>query len=1075
MSARRLRPSSPPPSAVVFGALLVALGLTAAGDTAARSPGAELPAFARLDTTYDASDLRVLDWALFNVSKYYVEPERIDPRRMAIAGMEGLERAIPQVLVQPQGDPDKAVVVRVRVGTAERDFQVGDVEALWSVGKRLREVFRFVRRSSELDDDALQAAEYAIVEGVLATLDPHTNLLRPDDFDTMKTSTKGSFGGLGIEVGMRDGMITVTRVIDGTPAAKVGMKAMDRIVQIDEESTVTMPLSDAVDRLRGAPGTTVAVYVRRDGLDKPKRLVVTRDIITLDSVIGTVLPGVDAQGAPVKVGLLQLNRNFSQTTGKEVRAKLSEFEKEGVRGVILDMRDNPGGLLTAGVEVADAFLKTGTIVSTVGPSSPREELRADGRYDFPDLPLVVLVDQGSASATEIVAGALRNLGRAVLVGRRTFGKGSVQVLNDRKVGDKELALKLTIAQYLIPGDISIQSVGVSPDLETIPIYVGEEYIAYQGRKRFDLVREESLATHLISKRADPSQKITAGPLYFLGYGSIGDDDAADGKKDKDKDKDKKPRARPLRSDEMSADLALEDPEVRMARDLVVWAPTPSRDGILARLGDFVGQQERLEAERLRRSLAARGIDWSAGPPPPAGKGARLRVNASTDRPGDLIRGGDTGTLTLTVTNTGDAPAYQVRAISESDYGYLDERELLIGRVDPGQTKSATLKLSVNEHELSRTDRVDFAVHDQHGAAVDPASRLGLEISGEGLPRPLFAFGYQLLDDPALGGGVKGNGDGILQVGERVRLRVTVRNDGEGPALDAWVNLRNRVGDAVFLHSGREQLKAMKPGESRVVELDFEARKAPAKGPVEFQLTVSDAKIGATLAEKVAFPVADPPVAFTAASGALQAMGPVDLYAAPSAGARPIARVDAGAPLKLVGRSESGWAKVLLDPRRPAFVRAAELQPAAKAPAGPAKVTDVLSVSPPRITLQGAVTQVSGDTLTLQGVATDEQAVRDMFITVYNPARNLFGNQEKVFYKAAEDPARGALEFTADIPLTPGNNLIEIHVRESADVVATRQMWVLRTSGLLEARREAAQLKAGGKLSVDTLAPPGARP
>jgi carboxyl-terminal processing protease len=180
------------------------------------------------------------------------------------------------------------------------------------------------------------------------------------------------------------------------------------------------------------------------------------------------------------------------------------------------MRDNPGGLLTAAVEVADAFLKTGTIVSTVGSSSPREELAADDRYDFPNLPVVVLIDQGSASATEIVAGALRNLGRAVLVGRRTFGKGSVQVLHDRKVGDKELALKLTIAQYLTPGDISIQSVGVSPDLETIPVLITKDYTAYHGRKRFDLVREESLASHLTSTKADPSHKIAAGPLYFLG-------------------------------------------------------------------------------------------------------------------------------------------------------------------------------------------------------------------------------------------------------------------------------------------------------------------------------------------------------------------------------------------------------------------------------------------------------------------------------------------------------------------------------------------------------------------------------
>src|SRR5690606_37257591 len=207
------------------------------------------------------------------------------------------------------------------------------------------------------------------------------------------------------------------------------------------------------------------------------------------------------------------------TTGRELRAKLDEFEEAGVEGIVLDLRDNPGGLLTAAVEVADAFLSAGTIVSTVGVSSPEEVSRATERYDSIDKPLVVLVDQASASASEIVAGALRNLGRAVLVGRRTSGTGAVQVRHERKGSEKELALKLTIAHYLPPGDVSIQSVGVAPDLETVPVWIGEEYLAYYGRNRFDLLREESLAEHLEYATAR-AQKTEFGPLYFLEPGSV---------------------------------------------------------------------------------------------------------------------------------------------------------------------------------------------------------------------------------------------------------------------------------------------------------------------------------------------------------------------------------------------------------------------------------------------------------------------------------------------------------------------------------------------------------------------------
>lgn len=1052
--------------AIVFGSFALALALTALRDTEALAHRGEARGPGRASQAYDAADLRILDWTLWYVAKYYVEPERINPHRMTVAGLEGLEQAIPQVLVEPIGGAAKAERVRVRVGTAEQEFQIGDVEALWAVGTHVREVFRYITKNTTLTDEDRRNAEYAIVEGVLGTLDPHTNLLRPDEFDVMKTSTKGSFGGLGIEVGMREGMITVIRVIDGNPAAKAGLESGDRIVQIEEESTVTMNLNEAVDHMRGEPGTAVTLHIRREGVDKPKRYRITRDVITLDSVTGQVLPGTDDKGNPVKVGLIQINRNFAQTTGKELRAKLMEFEKAGVRGVVLDMRDNPGGLLTAAVEVADAFLKSGVIVSTVGTSSPREDLSADDRYDFADLPVVVLIDQGSASATEIVAGALRNLGRAVVLGRRTFGKGSVQVLHDRKVGDKELALKLTIAQYLTPGDVSIQSVGVSPDLETVPVVVTKDYVAYHGRKRFDLVREESLAAHLTSTKADPSRKIAAGPLYFLSAGSDDGDD--DGKSDaeKKKDREKAKAARTDKAGNLTPEALLEDPEIRMARDLVVWAPAPSRDAMLAKIGDFVARQSALEDRRLTDAFARRGIDWAPGPAPAAGAGAVLRAAVKTDKKDNTVLAGESGTITVSVTNDGNAPAFQVRAFSDSDYAYFDERELLFGRIDPGQTRTATAKIMVGEHELSRTDRMEVQLFDQHASTTSPSSQRFIDIASAGIPRPDFALAYQLLDDPRAGPNIRGNGDGALQVGERVRMRVHVRNTGEGQALDAWVNLRNLVGDAVFLHTGREQLKALPSGEDRVVEFDLEVKKPPEGGEVKLQLSAHDAKIGVSLAQKLRFPLAASTVTITPASGSALCEAACDLVQSPLNPDLVVARGEAGSTFKVLGRAD-GWIRVDLDGKRSAFAR----EPAAKMTERPgkAKFGDVYAISPPRIALNSAPSLVDGERVRLGGTITDSEAVRDVFISVINPSRNIFGKPEKVFYQAAATPKDGRLEFSADIPLTPGNNFIEVRAREDEEVSATKHMWVLRTSGLQEARAAESSHKSSGKLSVDTLA------
>lgn len=1034
-----------------MGSLLAALGLTALGDTQAQAQRRDPRTHARLVPAHDATELRILDWALWNVSKYYVEPKRIDPKAMTMAGLEALENTIAEVLVEPQGDGKR---VRIRVGTAEQEFQIGEVEALWAVGPHVREVFRFVNRNTELTEDEQRKAEYAIVAGVLGTLDPHTNLLRPHDFAEMKASTKGSFGGLGIEVGMREGAITVIRVIDGNPASKVDMQAGDRIVQISSESTVTMTLNEAVGRLRGAAGTAVVLYVLRDGLERPKKLRITRATIKLDSVIGDILHTTDANGVAHKVGLVKIPRNFAQTTGKELRTKLDLFEKENVDGVVLDLRDNPGGLLNAAVEVADAFLDSGTIVSTVGVSSPREESRANDRYDFPNKPLVVLVDQGSASASEIVAGALRNLGRAVIIGRRTFGKGSVQVLHERKASDRELALKLTIAQYLTPGDVSIQSVGVSPDLETIPVWIGKEQISYFGRGRFDLLREESLASHLESDTAK-AQKISFGPLHFLDRGSLA------------KDGTKKPSSK-LKLEDATGDkrskLILEDPEVRIATELIMWAPSSDRDELLAKMKEFVDGETAKEQLRISSSLTARDVDWSAGPKPTAGA-AKLRVTVSSDKSDNVIKGGQRGTFTVTVANVGDAPAYQVRGITDSDYRYFDERELFFGRIEAGTSKSYKLKLSVSEHELSRTDRIDLHLSEQHGAKLAAGSATSLDISAEGLPRPQFAYGYQILDNPSLGKGISGNGDGMLQVGERVKLRVDISNQGEGPALDTWVTLRNRAGEALFLHTGRERLKEMQPGDTRVVELDFEVRSKPEFGEAQVQLTVSDNKIAEALSERIVFEVHDSGTKFSAAKSGIEFTTDAALYASPGKNRRVIARATTGTKLPVTGES-GDWYRVKLGDRQFAFARKADVTEKGRV-SKPGKTRRVYEVSPPKITLVGTVSKTEDEAVHLSGVATDDDELRDVFITVYNPSRNLFGDREKVFYQASADPSSGTLRFAADVPLTPGNNIIEVHARQNDDVVAIRRMWVLRTSGLKEARAAQATFQSNGQLRVDT--------
>src|SRR5690606_25771522 len=337
-----------------------------------------------------------------------------------------------------------------------------------------------------------------------------------------------------------------------------------------------------------------------------------------------------------------------------------------------------------------------------------------------------------------------------------------------------------------------------------------------------------------------------------------------------------------------------------------------------------------------------------------------------------------------------------------------------------------------------------------------------------LPRPQFAYGYQVIDDPKYGKGIVGNGDGALQPGERVRLRVHVANQGEGPALDTWVTLRNQIGSAVFLHTGRERLKEMQPGDMRVAELDLELRGEPENNQVELQLTVSDNKIAEALSETLVFPLQVTSDVLERIHQDVQTTQAIDLYASPRQGGRQlIGQAKAGAKFEATGKLGE-WYRLDLGDGRFGFARTSAFVPAPASVHKPSPTETVFEVSPPRVTLMGAVTQTDGESINLSGMAVDDEALRDVFIIVSNPSRNLFGQGEKVFYQANPNPKSGRLEFAAEVPLTPGNNLIEVHARQDDDVVATRRMWVLRTSGLAEARAQQADFHADGKLRVDTL-------
>jgi len=295
---------------------------------------------------------------------------------------------------------------------------------------------------------------YSAIKGTLRGLDPHSSFLDPESYREMQVETSGSFGGLGIEITLRDDILTVVAPIEGTPAYRVGLQPGDRIIKIDGLVTKDMQLADAVKRMRGKPATKVTLTIMREGFTEPKDFDITREQIRVHSVRSHDLGNGIAY---VKL------RQFQEQTPGDLSSALEKFSKNGMKALVLDLRNNPGGLLTAAVEVTEEFVDDGKLVVYTQGRVRNQNMRfsAHAKKSYPGLPMVVLVNQGSASASEIVAGALQDWGRAIVVGTQTFGKGSVQTIIPLSDGS---GLRLTTAKYFTPKGRTIHGKGITPDI-----------------------------------------------------------------------------------------------------------------------------------------------------------------------------------------------------------------------------------------------------------------------------------------------------------------------------------------------------------------------------------------------------------------------------------------------------------------------------------------------------------------------------------------------------------------------------------------------------------------------------------
>jgi putative carboxyl-terminal-processing protease, deltaproteobacterial len=996
---------------------------------------------------YELARAEIFTKALYYVNNQYFDKTRLDPRRMLVGALDFLQRDVPEILVDrfPEQDPKQ---VTVRVNGEQKTFPVERVDSPWTLRSTLQDIFRFIqpRLQPVAAKDAarhLVEIEMTATNGMLYTLDPHSVLLDVDSYKDMRTTTQGKFGGLGIVIEMdRKGRILVKKPMPDTPAIRAGLKAKDHIVRINNESTINMTLQEAVDRLRGEVGAPVDVYIERAATPAAKKFTIVRDFIRPPAIDPPPRVLTSPTAPAAKIGYFRV-LSFSANTESDLSRALAFFDREKVKGIIMDLRGNPGGLYDQAQKVADAFIESGVIVSMVGVGGAQRKDEHATRNGDSKVPLAVLVSQNSASASEIVAGAIKNLDRGVVIGETTFGKGSVQMLFDipspvpfgNKPEDDKLGLKLTTAQYLTPGDTSIQGVGVTPDVELVRMRVekknDEAWINLQNSTRRR--QESDYEWHLVN----PSVRKGTKPEEIVAYLYL--PTAAELRRRQDLDEIDTNLPDEDESDNVEPEEDRIDFPITLARDLLAQARTPRRLDLVNSSKALFDKVRADEDRRLSVALEKLGVDWSTGP---ANQGpGEIQVTLAAVAGEAQVKAGNTIKIRGTAKNVGSSTVYRVRAVLKSDNPLFDENEMVFGKIAPGTSKTYDLTVKASKSSLTRTDVIRA---DMSGQGTLRANSPEMTLNIEGKAHPLFAYSYQTIDD------VSGNRDGQVQRGERVRTLVKVKNIGQGAAVRTEAILRNGSGqEGILISAGRFETKELAPGASRTFTFVYEVGSDYRGDEYQLELVVADTVLGESVTDKIKVKLApagpapateDQPVTITRSEAVLRE-APVD-------NALVVGHAPKGTVWRSTGRI-GAFQRVEVESGRPAFVAAADVTPG-----GAVHGTFVpeWQVTPPILTVT-APTVVPGNTVHLKATASDDTEVKDVYIRVWNRDSKL--PPKKVFYLPNKGDKR-RLSFEADVPLWPGSNLVQVFARETNEIQSVQTVVVLDRGATAVAEKTGAQ-------------------
>lgn len=767
--------------------------------------------------TPDYNTIRQITRSVSLIQRHYYDPQRINPLKMLQSGLTGLSQQIPELIVTFSEKNDK---IEIKVGNTIQMIPLEKTARLYDILKPTAQIFTFVAKAyqGEIKPDK---REYAFISGMLEKLDPHSNLLPPEIFKEFKTQTEGEYGGIGIVVGIKDDDLTVIAPIEDTPSIKLGIRAEDKILEIDHIPTINMPLSEAVEKLRGKVGSSVTLTLKRKDKDSWE-VTIIREKIIIQSVKSKLVVKDKKRIAILRV------RSFQEDTFTDM---VKAIETMGsFDGVILDLRDNPGGLLDQSLEMADLFIKQGDLLYTVGADISKQEVtKATPDNEFGNQPVIVLVNQGSASASEIVAGALKNNDRALVIGAQTFGKGSVQSLFSLA---NEAAIKITIAQYLTPGHISIQAVGITPDIRIVPTRIMKD-------QPFDLWDDENYGEKNLDEHLENSKfLVQEKPAFQYRYLDT-----------TNPDKDQK-------ESEYTATInESKDYVLSVALNLITGSHLGTKNDLLQKAIPWLTSENKNQDKEITKALHEQQIDWSE-PPSETAKPIQLKfvttaeiIDKAKSTPLGKLMGGTEAIWKLKVTNQSEADLYRVIGVVKSENPIINQKEFIFGYLPHGDTRGASVNIKVPDDFSDFDEPTQIEIHAANTSSTYKITKPMMFVEK---PKPHLGYSYTLTDDGSLGS--KGNGNGLPEKGETLVLNLSIFNQGQIDAQDVLANLKNSEGTEIIIKEGRATIGKLESGQEKKTHLSFAIPSHVSKDEIKIDLGIMDKKSKAGLGDSITLPL-----------------------------------------------------------------------------------------------------------------------------------------------------------------------------------------------------------------------------